>query len=301
MPHLPPKVGGITSTACQKSVWTRSRKSLIYAAAKSSSSSLSRFPRRKGVRAHDAPRARNCCRNGFERMPAQRTAGDRPLLGPDDGAVSGNRFDSAPRSSPGISATLAATTRHDAGYTVAQRRAPANHAAQPAAGADVASARHAGYATTPMPATPGTGVSGVPYGYGAPAMTSPPSSYPTPGRAPPSGYSNPDLSPSGSPGSPAATAPGSAPAATYPSSSVFANDAGQFGPSDERVVPLGPSPGSSSPTRPHASANAGRFATVRPPPGYFPPGGYNYDNRNGSIARAPEATGQRPAALRPRR
>ncbi len=43
---------------------------------------------------------------------------------------------------------------------------------------------------TPIPATPVPAGNAVPFGNGAPAMTSPPSGYRMPDRAPPSGYSN---------------------------------------------------------------------------------------------------------------
>ena len=82
-------------------------------------------------------------------------------------------------------------------------------------------------AVAPTPAMPGAAGSAVP-GYGASATPSPPTGNPLPGRAPPSGYSNPDLPPAGSPApppagsptsppaTPPATPPGSAPADRYP-------------------------------------------------------------------------------------
>lgn len=150
---------------------------------------------------------------------------------------------------------------------------------------------------TPMPAPPGTGVSGVPYGYGTPAMTSPPSSYPTPGRAPPSGYSNPNWSPSGSPGSPAAAAPGSAPAATYPSSPASPTAPGSFTPPTGGAMPMGASPGSFSPTGPTPAPTPAGSPPSVPPPGYFPPGGYNYDNRNGSYRPGPGGNWAAPSGV----
>ena len=157
---------------------------------------------------HNAPRARNGCRNGVKRMSAQWAAGDRPLLGPDDGAGSANRFDRHSDGQPGISAAHDAASDHRAGNTLVQRRLP-DRTAKPAA-----TATGTPGAMTPIPATPLT-ASAVPYGNGASTLSAPPAINATPGRAPLSGYSNRDLPPSSGTGSPAATTPGSGPAATY--------------------------------------------------------------------------------------
>ena len=133
----------------------------------------------------------------------------------------------------------------------------------------------------PMPATPGSGGSGVPYGYGAPAitsppLTSPPSGLPTQGIAPPSGYSNPGLSP-----------PATMPADRYPVSPVSPMapmTPGSYVPSTGGAAPMGPGPGPSAPADPAPlSPPVVSPPAVSPPagamPGLFPPGGYNYDNR----------------------
>ena len=136
---------------------------------------------------------------------------------------------------------------------------------------------------TPIPATPGPSGNGVPYGYGTPPMTSPPSGYP-PSRAPLSGYSNPDSSTSGSPGSPAVTMPGSGPAGTYPPPPTTPSG---MTPPTGGAAPVGPSPGSSSPTGPGTTPTPAGSPSSGGAPGYFPPGGFNYDNRSGSARPSP--------------
>ncbi len=76
-------------------------------------------------------------------MPAQWAAGGRPLLGPDDSAIAGNRFDWGPDCQSWMSAALAATD-YNAGNTAFQRRTPGQHAAKPVASADVAYASRTG-------------------------------------------------------------------------------------------------------------------------------------------------------------
>ena len=76
-------------------------------------------------------------------MSAQWAAGGRPVLGPNDSAGSGNRFDWRADHHSGLPAALAAAD-HYARNTDVQRRAPANPAAKPAAGAGVASASRSG-------------------------------------------------------------------------------------------------------------------------------------------------------------
>ena len=49
----------------------------------------------------------------------------QPLLGPDEGAASANRFDWRPNRHSGISATLAAANERDARSAAVQQRAPA--------------------------------------------------------------------------------------------------------------------------------------------------------------------------------
>ncbi|MGA2253539.1 MAG: hypothetical protein ABSG53_02665 [Thermoguttaceae bacterium] len=82
-------------------------------------------------------------------MPAQWSAGDRPVLGPDNGAISGNWLDWRPDRQSGMSAALS-TTAHNARDTDSQRRAPGGHATKSVAGADVVRAGHTGngYANT---------------------------------------------------------------------------------------------------------------------------------------------------------
>ncbi len=131
----------------------------------------------------------------------------------------------------------------------------------------------------PMPAMPGSGGSGVPYGYGAPPLTSPPltsppSDKPTQGIAPPSGYSNPGLSPP-------ATMPGSVPADRYPVSPMTP---GSYTPSTGGAVPMGSGLGPSVPAVPAPLSPPAVLPPASSPPasatpGLFPPGGYNYDNR----------------------
>ena len=130
---------------------------------------------------------------------------------------------------------------------------------------------------TPMPVTPLPGGSAVPYG-GASAIPAPPSGYPTPGVAPPSGYSTSGVSPWGVPGSPAATMPASPPADRYGPSPAPPARPGSLSPPTGGPAPTGPGPSSIPPASP-ATTPAPLSA---PATGYFPPGGYNYDNRNGS-------------------
>lgn len=128
---------------------------------------------------------------------------------------------------------------------------------------------------TPMPVTPAPGGSAVPYG-GASAIPAPPSGNSTPGVAPPSGYSGAGASPWGTPGSPAATMPGSSPTDRYGPSPASPTRPGSLSPPAGGPSPASPS-SFSPPNAPATPAPAGA-----PPAGYFPPNGYNYDNRNGS-------------------
>ena len=125
----------------------------------------------------------------------------------------------------------------------------------------------------PMPATSWPGGSGTPYSPGTSAMTAPLSSSPTPPHAPPSGYSSSGVPPVGSSGSPT-TMPGSFPAATYPASPTSPMTSGGYVPS------TGPSHGSYSPPSPTPAPTPAGSPPGASAPGYFPPGGYNYNNRS---------------------
>ena len=131
---------------------------------------------------------------------------------------------------------------------------------------------------TPIPATPVPAGNAVPFGNGAPAMTSPPSGYRMPDRAPPSGYSN-----SGSPapglGSPAAATPGSGPAATYPASPsppTSPTPPSGMAPPTSRPAPATPNSGSSPSPSPATTPAPAGSPPSNPPPDYFPEGGFNY-------------------------
>ncbi len=127
----------------------------------------------------------------------------------------------------------------------------------------------------PTPATPGVGGSVAPYGPGIPAVTGPPPGYSTPDRAPPSGYLNPAWSPAGTAGTPAAGMPGSAPAATYPTSPAPSAAPSGTAPPTGGIAPLGPGPGPYSPPGP--ATPAAPTPAGSPPAGYFPPdGSFNY-------------------------
>ena len=204
-----------------------------------------------------------------------------------------------PDRQPGMSATLAATTDHNAGNT-APTAGSSNRPQPNLLPAPMSPTPGAPGTLTPMPATPGPAGSGVPYGNGAPAITSPPSGYPTPGRAPPSGYSNPIRHHRARRGRRRQPCPGPPPAGSYPSSPARQR-AGGMAPPTGGTAPTGPVPAQPHQRVPHRH-RPGRFATVRHAPrATFRPVDYNYDDRNG--VRAPEAGGNwiTPAALRPPR
>ncbi len=135
---------------------------------------------------------------------------------------------------------------------------------------------------SPTPTMPGAANGG---GYGAPAVTSPPSAYPMPNRAPLSGYYNSDSTPLGAPpGSPAVTMPGSGSSGAYPATPTTPNG---MAPATNGTAPAGTIPGSSSPTGPAPNPAPAGSPSSGGVPGYFPPGGFNYDNRNGSTRPSP--------------
>jgi hypothetical protein len=136
--------------------------------------------------------------------------------------------------------------------------------------------------TTPAAATPTL----------APAMpaTSPAPNYTTP-IAPPSGYSNPSAysnpgASSGTAAAPAATSPGSAPDNRYPTNPLN-QPSGVYNPSTSGAVPTNPVPAPAPPTTAIPTAPNGTPSSSNASPGYSPPGGFKFDNRNGSTWVSP--------------
>ena len=243
-----------------------------------------------------APCARDCCRDGSERMPAQWAAGDRPLLGPKDGAGTGYGFDWHPNDpTPGCPQPFQPQPIITPGTPGAQRRArPSQPRSRPRSQTCcrrrcrlcLGRARN-GHARAGDTATGRQCV---------PAITAPPAGYPTPGLAPPSGYSNPSSSPPATSGSPAATMPGSAPAGTYPALPVspvvlLLRLAGR-----RRWQPVPAHPHRPAPPRHRRRPGRHRPARCR---AIFHRVATTMTIATDRRVRVPEATGERPAEWRP--
>ena len=174
-----------------ESVWTRLGKSLIYVGGQKSTSGF----QAERIRAHDAlvlamiaATALSGCQHSGQQA-VDPFWGRTTVPSPATGSIG------APIISPGCPQPLQPQPIITPGTPLSsggpQASTPPNLLPAPMSPTPAAPGM-----VTPMPATPAPGGSGIPNGYGAPAMTSPPSGYPC-RAAPPSGYSNSGSSPLG--------------------------------------------------------------------------------------------------------
>ena len=200
-------------------------------------------------------------------MSAQWAAGDRPLLGTDDRAGSGNRFDRHADGQPWLSTKYAASSDchlPEHRFPTADTRPRRQTSCRP-------SQWERRHPLRRYPRHP-CRQAGRPTALGHRPLAAPPASGPTPGSAPLSGYSNNNSPAAGSPGGSFSTVPGSGPAATYPAYPSPSSSPGGFGPPAGGPSSMSPPPGSPSPTSP-LPAPPGSPSPLSPTARLLPPDG----------------------------